>query len=59
MEQHTKAQLKAIIKELSDAIKYSEHEWNNGTSHAFIIGYLQGCIESTIINLKTLSNDNE
>lgn len=59
MKQPTKSQLKSVIRDLSEAINYSEHEWNNGTSHAFIIGYLQGAIKSTIIDLKTQNNDNE
>lgn len=58
MKQPTKAQLKAIIKDLERALNESENGWSNNKPHPYIIGYLQGAIKSTIIDLKTLNNGN-
>jgi hypothetical protein len=42
----------ALIKVLQKELDYSEKLWKEGQSHPFIIGYLQGVIKTTIIELE-------
>jgi hypothetical protein len=41
-----------LVKSLKEDLAKSEEMWNNGTSHATIIGYLRGCIKYTIVELE-------
>lgn len=45
---YTKEHNKILAKELQKQLEYSEQKWNEGTSHAQIIGYLQGTIKTAI-----------
>lgn len=45
---HTKELNKILSKELEKQLEYSEQKWNDGTSHAQIVGYLQGTIKTAI-----------
>lgn len=51
---YTKEHNKILAKELQKQLEYSEQKWNEGTSHAQIIGYLQGTLKTAI---KYLNNE--
>jgi hypothetical protein len=48
----TKAEKQALIDVLQTTIKVTDQMWNEGHSHAFIVGYLQGTIKQVIRELK-------
>jgi hypothetical protein len=41
-----------LIDALEKQLENSEQMWNEGHSHAYIVGYLQGVIKATIEELK-------
>jgi hypothetical protein len=49
----TKAEKQVLIETLQITIKKTDQMWNEGRSHAFIVGYLQGAIKAIIAELNT------
>ena len=49
-----------IIKTLNNAIEFTDKEFESGKhSHAYLIGYLQGVIKTTIEELENLDLKNK
>jgi hypothetical protein len=48
----TKAEKQALIDTLQITIEKTDQMWNEGHSHAFIVGFLQGTIKQVIRELK-------
>jgi hypothetical protein len=48
----TKAEKQVLIETLQITIEKTDEMWNEGRSHAFIVGYLQGTIKQVIRELK-------
>lgn len=48
----TNTETQALVTKLKNALTQSDHYWKEGKSHAYIIGYLQGCIKSTITEVE-------
>jgi len=49
----SKKEQQNLIDTLTIALQHSDRMWNEGEkSHAYIVGYLQGCIKSAITDIK-------
>lgn len=47
----TKEDQKILVDALQTQLDKTDQMWKEGRSHAFIVGYLQGVIKATIVEL--------